>query len=43
MFKVLIVAAALGAVALRRPRFELGMVVAIIAAATVLAALPPPR
>jgi copper transport protein len=43
LVKVLIVAAALVAVALRRHRLELGLVVAIVAAATVLAALPPPR
>src|ERR1700737_85534 len=42
LVKVLIVAAALSAVALRRHRLELGFVVAIVATATVLAALPPP-
>lgn len=43
LFKVLIVAAALVAVARRRHRLELGSAVAIVAAAAVLAALPPPR
>jgi putative copper export protein len=43
LIKVLIVVAALLAVALRRPRLELGFVAAIIATAAVLAALPPPR
>ena len=43
LLKVLIVAVALVAVALRRPRLELGVVIAIVGAATVLAALPPPR
>jgi len=43
LIKGLVVAAALLTVALRRPRLESGFVVAIIAAAAVLAALPPPR
>jgi copper transport protein len=43
LVKVLIVAAALVTIAFRRRRLELGLVVAVVAAATVLAALPPPR
>jgi copper transport protein len=43
LIKVLIVVAALLTVTLRRPRLELGALVAIVAAAAVLAALPPPR
>jgi copper transport protein len=43
MVKVLVVGAALLTIALRRRRLEFGFVAAIIAAATVLAALPPPR
>jgi len=43
LLKVLIVGAALLAAALRRPRLELGVVTAIVAGATLLAALPPPR
>jgi putative copper export protein len=42
LVKVLFVAVALSAVALRRHRLELGFVVAIVATATVVAALPPP-
>jgi copper transport protein len=42
LVKVLFVAMALSAVALRRHRLELGFVVAIVATATVVAALPPP-
>jgi copper transport protein len=43
MVKVLVVAAALGAVALRRHRVEAGMVLTIVGLAALLAALPPPR
>jgi copper transport protein len=43
MVKVLAVAVALGAVALRRQRLEAGMVVTIVALAALLASLPPPR
>jgi len=42
LIKVLVVVAALLTVALRRHRLEFGLVVGIIAAAAVLAALPPP-
>jgi copper transport protein len=43
LVKVAIVAAALLTIALRRRRLELGLVVGVVAAAGVLAALPPPR
>ena len=43
MIKVLVVGAALSFVLLRRRRLEFGMLVTVIAAAAVLAALPPPR
>jgi copper transport protein len=43
VIKVLIVGAVLSMVLLRRRRIELGALVAVIAAAAVLAALPPPR
>jgi copper transport protein len=43
MVKVLIVGAALAVALIRRRRLELGVLLAVIAAAAVLAALPPPR
>jgi putative copper export protein len=43
LIKVCVVAAALVAIAFRRRRLELGLVVGAVAAAAVLAALPPPR
>jgi copper transport protein len=43
LIKALIVVAAAAAVFLRRRRLEIGLVAAIVASATVLAALPPPR
>jgi putative copper export protein len=43
LIKALIVAATAAAVFLRRRRLEIGLVAAIVASATVLAALPPPR
>ncbi len=43
MVKVLAVAAAILIVILRRPRLELGLVIAVVATAAVLGALPPPR
>jgi copper transport protein len=43
LIKAFIVAAAAVAVFLRRRRLEIGLVAAIVASATVLAALPPPR
>jgi copper transport protein len=43
LIKGVLVGAALGAAVLRRHRLELGSMVAIVAAATLLAALPPPR
>jgi len=43
LLKVAVVGAALVAVAVRRRRLELGLATAVVAAAALLAALPPPR
>jgi putative copper export protein len=43
MIKVLVVGAALSMALIRRRRLELGVLLAVIAAAAVLGALPPPR
>ena len=43
MLKVLVVGAALAAVLLRRHRVELGVMVAVLGVAAVVAALPPPQ
>jgi copper transport protein len=43
VLKVVVVGAAIGAAAMRRHRLEAGLIVAAVAAATLLSALPPPR
>jgi copper transport protein len=43
LVKVLVVAAALLTVVLRQRRLEVGLVIAVVALAAVLGALPPPR